>query len=210
MKEITAVSSFLAESSFFYAIAIGMDSRYTYVSANYDRNFDHLQESLLGKHFSVTLHPDDVSICEEAGGKCFSEPGRLFPATLRKHDGKGGFVITQWEMKAHFDEETGQPIGIFCIGYNITEYMDAKTRLADANSELSIKANQLEEIGFIQSHLVRKPLANIIGLSQIMSTMEMNKNLQNINKMLLDSSLELDTVVRTITIKTSSPHNKPT
>jgi hypothetical protein len=202
MQQINEISSFLANSSFFYSIGIGMDSRYSYVSPNYDRNFDFLNESLLGKHFSITLHPDDIAICAEVGGKCFAEPDRLFPATLRKHDGKGGFVITQWEMKAFFDED-GQPVGIFCIGYNITEYMDTKSRLDDVQSELSVKDGRLQEIGFIQSHLVRKPLANIIGLTNILSTMEIDENLKSINKMLLDSSIELDTVVRTISNKSS-------
>jgi hypothetical protein len=200
MQQINEISSFLADSSFFYAIAIGIDGRYTHVSANYDRNFDFLNESLLGKHFSITLHTDDVAVCAEVGGKCFEEPGKLFPATLRKHDGRGSFVITQWEMKAFFAED-GQPAGIFCIGYNITEYMDTKSQLDDANSELSIKDGRLYEIGFIQSHLVRKPLANIIGLTNIMSTMKLSENLKNINNMLLDSSIELDTVVRTISNK---------
>lgn len=203
MQQNTEIISFLADSSFFYSIGIGMDGNYTYVSANYDRNFDFLNESLLGKNFSITLHPDDIAICEEVGGKCFAEPGRLFPATLRKHDGKGGFVVTQWEMKAYFDED-GQPGGIFCIGYNITEYMDTKSRLADANSELSNKETRLQEIGFIQSHLVRKPLANIIGLVNIINTMDVSKNIKNMNDMLMESSVELDGVIKSISNKTSS------
>ena len=115
MEQTTAISNFLNDSNFFYVISIGMDSTYSYVSANYDRNFDFFNKSLLGKHFSVTLHPDDVVICHEVGQNCFSQPGKLYPATLRKHNGKGGFVITQWEMKAMFDT-FGNPVGIYCIG----------------------------------------------------------------------------------------------
>lgn len=163
-----------------------MNGRYSYVSPNYDRNFDFVGGSLLGKEFSVTLHPDDIAVCAEVGQECFANPDKLLPATLRKHDGKGGYVITQWELKAIFDE-VGQPSGIFCIGYNITEYMDTKTRLA--------------EIGYMQSHLVRRPLANIIGLAGIIGGMETSGNLQNINSMLLESALDLDRVVRSISDK---------
>lgn len=101
-------------------------------------------------------------------------------------------------------DEDGMPTGIHCIGYNITEYIDTKSKLADANSELSIKDGQLAEIGFIQSHLVRKSLANIIGLTNIMHTMEMSENLKSISKMLLVSSIELDNVVKKISNKTSN------
>ena len=203
MYQNTEITSFLADSSFFYTIAIGVDSKYAYVSDNYDRNFDFLNETLLGKHFSITLHPEDIAVCAEAGEKCFAEPGRLVPATLRKHNGRGGFVITQWELKAYFSSD-GQPAGIFCIGYNITDHMETKSKLASANSALSIKDDKLEEISFIQSHYVRKPLANIIGLTNIMSTMEMNKNLKNINKMLVDSCVELDNTIRNISEKSSA------
>src|SRR5438094_29808 len=100
MEQFEQINNFLADSSFFYTIAIGMNSTYSYVSNNYNRNFDLSNGSLLGKHFSITLHPDDIRICEEVGLKCFQTPNGLFSATLRKHDGKGGFVVTQWEMKA--------------------------------------------------------------------------------------------------------------
>jgi hypothetical protein len=89
MVRFQQVNDFLANSNFFYTIAIGMDSRYSFVSSNYNRNFDQSNGSLLSKHFSITLHPEDVSICAEVGRKCFEQAGQLFPATLRKHDGMG-------------------------------------------------------------------------------------------------------------------------
>jgi hypothetical protein len=193
MQYFKETNAFLANSSFFYTIAIGMDSRYSYVSDNYNHNFDLLKESLLGKHFSVTLHPDDIEICAEAGGKCFENAGQLVAATLRKHDGKGGFVTTQWEMKAIFNERN-EPEGIFCIGYNITE-------LASAKNEIETQKTQLSEISFIQSHGVRKPLANIIGLSDLLSAMTVEPQVRQIHELLLSSARELDTVIKEITDK---------
>jgi len=176
MQYFKETNAFLANSSFFYTIAIGMDSRYSYVSDNYNHNFDFLKESLLGKHFSITLHPDDIAICEEAGGKCFENPGQLIAATLRKHDGQGGFVITQWEMQSIFNAQQ-EPEGVFCIGYNITELVSAQT-------EIETKNTQLSEIGFIQSRGVRKPLANIMGLSDLLLTMEVNPEVRQVHKLL--------------------------
>ncbi|MDN3583428.1 PAS domain-containing protein [Mucilaginibacter flavus] len=194
MNHFAQVNQFLKDSSFFYTIAIGMDSTYTYVSKNYDRNFEFTNGTLLGRHFSVTLHPEDVAICAQVGGQCFSAPGELFSATLRKHDGSGGYVTTQWEMQALFDQQ-GQPEGIFCIGYNITEFVDTQSRLASAN-------NQLSDIGFMQSHLVRKPLANIIGLSKLISEELKDEKTGQLCAMLLESADELDQVVRDISDKT--------
>lgn len=197
MLNFRETNALLANSSFFYTIAIGMDSRYSYVSDNYSRNFDRLKESLLGKHFSVTLHPEDIVICEEAGRRCFENPGSLVAATLRKHDGKGGFVVTQWEMQAMFNKHQ-EPDGIFCIGYNITEYVDTRARLASANDEIESKTMKLNDIGFIQSHVVRKPLANIIGLSDLLSTMEVSPNVRQVQELLFSSARELDNVIKEI------------
>jgi len=193
MNHFSQVNEFLKESAFFYTIVIGIDSTYTYVSKNYDRNFEFTKGTLLGRHFSVTLHPEDIAICAQVGGLCFSAPGQLFSATLRKHDGQGGFVTTQWEMQALFDEQ-GQPEGIFCIGYNITEFVDTRSRLASANSQLS-------DIGFMQSHLVRKPLANIIGLSQLISEELKSEKTTHLCDMLTQSADELDQIVREISDK---------
>lgn len=194
MNQFAQINRFLKESAFFYTIAIGLDSRYSFVSKNYDRNFEFTNGTLLGRHFSVTLHPDDIAICEQVGGQCFANPEQLLPATLRKHDGQGGFVTTQWEMQAFFDE-AGQPEGIFCIGYNISEFIDTRSRLNSAHI-------QLDEIGFIQSHLVRKPLANIIGLADLIRQELSDKRVDYLCAMLKTSTTELDGVINDISDKT--------
>jgi signal transduction histidine kinase len=193
MNHYPQINEFLKDSSFFYTITIGMDSRYSYVSKNYDRNFEFTNSTLLGRHFSVTLHPEDIHICEEVGMQCITSPGQLFAATLRKHDGRGGFVTTQWEMQALFDEND-QPDGIFCLGYNITEFIDTRTRLDSANT-------QLNEIGFMQSHMVRKPLANIIGLTTFIQQETSDSELLRFCELLKQSTAELDQVIRDISNK---------
>jgi len=195
MDQYSQINEFLKDSGFFYTIIIGMDSRYSYVSKNYDRNFALTNSTLLGSHFSVTLHSEDVAICAKVGTQCFTVPGKLFPATLRKHDGQGGFVTTQWEMKALFDEQ-GKPEGIFCIGYNISEFIDTRDQLNSAHI-------QLDEIGFTQSHLVRRPLANIIGLIDMIELEFSDERLKKICDMLKKSSNELDEVIKYISDKTS-------
>ncbi|MDP9082129.1 MAG: PAS domain-containing protein [Bacteroidota bacterium] len=194
MDHYPQINAFLRDSSFFYTIAIGMDSRYSYVSRNYDRNFGFTNNTLLGRHFSVTLHPEDVAICEHIGIQCFMNTGQLLPATLRKHNGRGGFVTTQWEMQALFDGQ-GQPEGIFCMGYNITEFVETRSQLNSAHT-------QLNEIGFIQSHMVRKPLANIIGLADLIQQEATDERLVQFCGMMKDSTAELDEVIKAISNKT--------
>ncbi|MFD2148350.1 hypothetical protein [Mucilaginibacter antarcticus] len=124
----------------------------------------------------------------------FQCSGSAFSATLRKHNGHGGFVTTQWEMQAIFDDN-GQPEGIFCVGYNITEFVDTRSRLNTAHT-------QLNEIGFIQSHLVRKPLANIIALTALIEQDLTDERSSQLCKMLTQSAGELDQMIRDISDKT--------
>ncbi|AMR33841.1 hypothetical protein A0256_21565 [Mucilaginibacter sp. PAMC 26640] len=202
METIRETIKLLEKSNFYYTLVIGMDNKYQYVSEYYNHNFDFLRESLVGKPFYITLHPDDVKICREVGGKCFEQPDKLLPATLRKHNGRGGFIFTQWEFKALFDKDNN-PFGIFCIGHNITEHIEATNQLEEAIAEIEDKTGKLHEIGFMQSHIVRKPLANIIGLASVMSNMNVDEELIGVTSMMINSAIELDTAIKNIVDKTS-------
>jgi hypothetical protein len=205
MKAVAETIRLLENSNFYFSLVIGMDNNYRYLSPNYSKNFDFLNKSLLGKPFYLTLHPDDIKICQEVGGRCFENPNKLYPATLRKHDGKGGFIVTQWEFKAVFDDDNN-PYGVFCMGHSITEYVAVTNQLEDAIAEIEDKTDKLNEIGFIQSHVVRKPLANILGLAGVLSNMELDQNLSGITNMIVDSANELDNTIKNIVDKTGDDH----
>lgn len=187
-----AINTFLHESHYFYTISVNLDSVYSYVSRNYDKNFKAGRDSLLGQKFSVTLHPEDIEVCSAAGHRCMQNPDQLVPVTLRKHDGKGGFVTTNWEMKAIMGPDN-TPLGIYGIGYNDSELVHTQGMLGHAET-------QLEEIGFIQSHVVRKPLANILGLVEMLKVDGHNDEILNL---LLSSAQDLDKVVNEISDKTN-------
>lgn len=75
--------------------------------------------------------------------------------------------------------------------------------LADANTQNS--REQLRTVAFAQSHLVRAPLANILGLISIMDVLDMDNDLQQIHAMLHESANNLDKEIRTII--TAASHN---
>ena len=61
---------------------------------------------------------------------------------------------------------------------------------------------RLREIAWMQSHLVRAPLARILGISEILS--EGHNNLEEINEMLsylTISAVELDNIIKNIVDK---------
>ena len=191
----------LGKSNIFYIIATSMDGNYSYVNNHYEQNFRHIHGEIIGQPYYITMHEHDVKTCQEVGAKCFAHPDKTFPATIRKHDGNGGYVITQWEYKAMLDPQ-GQPAGIFCLGYDITQYVTDRSDLTKARREIEKKNSILTNIAFDQSHVIRRPLANILGLCLMLQKMDMDQNLRNICEMLFDSSRQLDEAIKMITNKT--------
>lgn len=202
MNYFTETINLLENSNFYYVIIAGMDSNYSYVNTHYADAFGHIAKDMVGKPYYITMHPDDTKVCEEASIKCFQNPDKSFPATIRKHDGKGGYIITQWEYRAIFNDQN-EPDGMFCMGYDITEHMNTHEKLEVAQTEIEHKKDILEQIGWEQSHIIRRPIANIVGLTNILSKMELDQNLTNICDMLAESATQLDDAVCKIVSKTN-------
>jgi hypothetical protein len=197
MPDFEEIKKLLNDSTMYYLISVGMDSNYSYVNKRYQNVFNNIHGSLVGQHYSVTMHPDDTKICESVSELAFMNPGKVFPAIIRKHDGYGGYVTTKWEYKALFDKDN-LPDGMFCIGHDITELIQSSSELKDTKESLTKTQYNLAEINYIQSHVVRKPLANIMGLSNLLETMDLNTELGDIVSMITESAKELDQVIKDI------------
>lgn len=202
MDSFEEIKTLLDKSVLFYAIITSMDGTYSYVNGHYAKNFSHIKNNLVGQPYYITMHPDDKNTCTEVSSKCFENPGKLFPATIRKHDGKGGYIYTQWEYKAIFDSQKN-PVGVFCLGYNITKYVAEELELHNVQEENDKKSAIIKKIIFQQSHLIRAPLSNIIGLSSIIDKTLLDSNTSNICDMILESSNQLDEVIKGI-VKTAT------
>lgn len=73
--------------------------------------------------------------------------------------------------------------------------------LSEASDLISLKDKTLEEIAYSQSHLVRRPLANILGLVDMLETTEEPSGNDAIVAMLKQSANELDQMVKDIVLK---------
>ena len=195
---IEGTKALLHDSTLYYMVSIGMDSNFTYVNAHYANNFSYVSESLVGMPYNCTMHPDDMEICKEVGALCFANPDQSFPATIRKHNGRDGYLVTQWNYR--LITRNGAPEGIFCIGHDITE-LEAQKHDLDNSKQL------LNQVAYDQSHVVRAPLANILGLVGILKSMNHGPNIGSIITMLDESSERLDKVVRSIIAKVDKKLN---
>lgn len=197
MKQFEETKELLNKSALFYVVTISMDGNYSYINENYASQFAHINSNFVGQAYHTTMHPDDMNTCSEVAAKCFVNPTALFPATIRKHDGQGGYIYTQWEYRAMIDDDKN-PVGIYCIGYNITKYVAEELDLKNANEKIEKNSTIIEKMIFQQSHLIRAPLSNIIGLTGLLDKEALDSNTSNICDMILESSNQLDEVIRNI------------
>jgi light-regulated signal transduction histidine kinase (bacteriophytochrome) len=98
-------------------------------------------------------------------------------------------------IKVPLIDHTGNVIGLVGISSNVTEqkkYIDM----------IEMQNERLKEIAWTQSHIVRAPLARIIGLVNILSYK--SASIKDIRQMILDSAMELDGIIRDIVIKSEA------
>lgn len=61
---------------------------------------------------------------------------------------------------------------------------------------------RLKEIVWMQSHVVRAPLSRLVRLVRGMESLEKDFGKENFRKMIMDSAVELDDIIRNIVNKT--------
>lgn len=84
------------------------------------------------------------------------------------------------------------------------------TKKAKADEEKQRSSEALRIIAFAQSHLVRAPLANILGLVDLINQMDMDEEMKHLNTMLQKSARNLDAQIKNIVNAASTEKNNQT
>ncbi|KAA8486808.1 hypothetical protein F1649_00930 [Arcticibacter tournemirensis] len=105
-------------------------------------------------------------------------------------------------------DNDGQTTLIHAIVFKVAhrkKYEDELLRKKTAaEKENQQKAQTLQEVAFYQSHLVRAPLANILGLADLLTMYNSEDDIQDIIVLLKESAAQLDTVIKKIVGKANS------
>jgi PAS domain S-box-containing protein len=92
-----------------------------------------------------------------------------------------------------YDDETKEIIG---VNINLRDF----TKLIQSTQELEKQNKRLQEIARLNSHGIRKPLTNILGIIQLIETMYQKPqgDLGQLLQMLNESALDLDAVIKQV------------
>ena len=141
------------------------------------------------------LHPEDYQRVTEATKEIFYNHKKLLNIEYRFKCADGNYKYILDRSYVISDAE-GKPSRIIGSVQDITERRKYINAIERSNE-------RLREIAWTQSHVVRAPLARIMGLIDLLKNQRNNlDNIEEIIDNILNSSEELDKVIRKITNKT--------
>lgn len=112
---------FLLNSETYSLVITDLEGRYSYVNNVFKDRFAFMNIDFVGQPFSVAIHPEDVENCNIIAYQCIINPNKSFKILVRKPDNLAGdFYWTHWEFSL-FKDQHQNPIGILCLGHDITE-----------------------------------------------------------------------------------------
>lgn len=146
----------------------------------------------LYKIFGTALHPDDAEMMNQTIQDLISMKKEINGAVYRIFlpNGSLRYIESHAIIKK---SESGRILSLIGTNRDITEAVLVQEKLKTQNKVL-------RDIAFIQSHEVRKPLANILGILEILNQSGTLKELE-ILEHLTDSARELDQQIRQIVNK---------
>lgn len=148
---------------------------------------------LVSRKWLGIVHPEDRSRQESYIDRVIhSRPGEVLESTARLCKANGEYMWVYMRKLVAKRDEAGNPKEIITLAEDVT-------RLVTVEQELSVKVDQLKKISFRNSHELRAPVANIIGLLDLVDEEQiMSNQVQQIFSHLKTTVAKLDGIIREI------------
>ncbi len=170
---------------------IDLEGNLTYANPSSARLLGLDAENLIGKNAFEYIHKDDKEVLRRALKQIDRLKG-MGSVTFRYRDSEGNYRWLQSTITNLSNEPAVQ--GILINSNDITERINHINAIEQQNTKL-------KEIAWFQSHVVRAPLARILGLSNLINESQ-NDEKEELLRYLNISALELDEVINEIVIRT--------
>ncbi len=190
---INRLPEFLRNSTTYSLIVTDLEGKYIYVNEVFAQRFCFLSTHFVGEHITLAIHPEDLAKCDEVVKQCFMHPDKSFPIEIRKPSNlTDEYHWTHWEFSL-FKDAAGNPIGILCLGHDITAGKQKENQIVQQNE-------RLKQITWQQSHEVRRHMVNMMGLYKLIKESDVLTEAEKIEKLdlLLNETKELDQIIHDI------------
>ena len=155
-----------------YLVRTDMQGNYTFVNKAFAKKFQHLG-NLIGLPAALTMHPDEIGLCNDIVMQCIESPGSVFLIELRKPTEDGGWFTTEWEfMAVTQNHHKHSVVEIQCVGHDITlrkQYEQEiqvlnqrlEETLAERTQALTLLSRHYDELISLIAHQLKNPLTGI-------------------------------------------------
>jgi PAS domain S-box-containing protein len=168
---------------------------YKFVSSNVQRVLGYKVEEMVGTNAFDLIHEDDrVPTAERFKSALESKETHI--GEFRFKDASGNWRWIEVICTNMIDNEVIG--GLIINSRDITERKQQEEKLREVVLSLYQQNKALKDIAFIQSHEVRRPLANILGLIEIITQDNIVGEQKTALKMLKRSAQELDMMIKKI------------
>jgi PAS domain S-box-containing protein len=156
----------ILDSQSVYIVKTDARGNYTYVNDYYRRECAYPGE-LLGTSAVDNIVEEDRPKCAAVVEKCYRTPEVWHEVILRKRMGDGRIMGGKWEFKAILGHD-GQVSELLCVGFDITEQLQALDRTRQLLEVSSAQNVRLKSFAQIVSHNLRSHSANFAGLLSLL------------------------------------------
>jgi PAS domain S-box-containing protein len=159
----------LLRSETYSLVITDLEGRYIFVNDIFKNRFSFICENFIGQPSFIAIYPEDHQVCLRAVEQCFANPNKVVKVHLRKPDtNRHDFYWTEWEFSV-FKDQHKTPIGILCLGHDITETEKASRQAKEFAKKVATIIEEITE-GFYQLDrewnfvLVNKVAEQILGI----------------------------------------------
>lgn len=129
---------------------------------------------MLGASYSEVLslvdvdevHPDDVPFVTNLYRSVLANPGISFPSTVRVKHRLGHYIWVEGVVTNMLENENVR--GIVSNFRDVTEKKEAELQQAQMTRDIMQRNQDLEQFAYIVSHNLRAPVANILGIANVL------------------------------------------
>lgn len=166
-----------------------------YASPSVQRMLGYESTSEYREMLDSITHPDDVEIVTQTYRKLMSQPGVPFFITLRLRKRDGVYIWTEGTVTNMLHNASVR--GIVSNFRDVTERKENELQREKITLDLIERNQNLEQYAYIVSHNLRGPVANILGIANLMEMtgctgLDKEQSLGH----LFDSARRLDDVIK--------------
>ena len=151
------------------------DGRYVFVNKSYAKLYDTLPESIIGKNLKEVLFSENNIERILAENKEIISSGQLMMIPNDEFFDNNGNRKLFYTIKVPFTVAGTNEKAILSVSLDITEQKAAEFERSKIISDIVQRNKDLEQFSYIVSHNLRSPVANIMGLTDVLTDIDLDE-----------------------------------